>query len=335
MGTITGTIGDNASGLFYISGDGSLTDVDHIIGDVSFTLGESSEMHFIVSGIGGVEVGNVEFNIGQDTDIMLSFKDLSGGTTGGEIGDISVTATDGGHAVYISSSGGVEAVGTITLTGGESTSSAGVYWSDDTAGDRTTSIGGVDASAWLGELAVDLTGVIEGTEIKVGDGGSWVIGAEGGDTVYLGDGIDVYAFDATTTDSDEISDFTVGEDSVSTSGYVGTATETDIAADAAATTVTDDSTYIFADGGDGTGAEAIVDYNDFDDVGAFIAAAFSDEAAGDNIVTYINDGAGNAYIYNVIYDNGNAGGGAFDADAITLIGIVHADDALISTDIIS
>jgi len=113
---------------------------------------------------------------------------------------------------------------------------------------------------------------------------------------------------------------------------VGTA----VAADAAAANVADGAVYVFADGADGTGAEVIVDYTDLEDVGAFLAAAFGDEAAGDEFIAVINDTVGGqSYAYYVDFDLGDGGAGAIDEDAITLLAVITeaGGDILVAGDI--
>lgn len=84
-----------------------------------------------------------------------------------------------------------------------------------------------------------------------------------------------------------------------------------------------------------TGAEAIVDYEDADDVAAFLAAAFSDEAANDEFIAVINDGstasAKAAYVYFV--DNDNDTNVALSGADVTLIGIIYSDGVLTTANV--
>lgn len=141
----------------------------------------------------------------------------------------------------------------------------------------------------------------------------------------------------TAAESTTITGFNTTEDKLDVQA-VATAGAIALAADAAATTVTDGAAYVWANGADGTSTEVIADYTDKADVAAFIAAAFSDEATGDDFVAVINDlVADKSYIYAVVFDDGNAGVGAIDADAITLMGTVTETDgkALVAGDIVS
>jgi hypothetical protein len=128
-----------------------------------------------------------------------------------------------------------------------------------------------------------------------------------------------------------ITAFTAGTDHLSfdgMDGITGTAA-VGLAADAAATTVTDGAVYVFADGADGTGAEVIADYTDLEDVAAFIAAAFSDEAAGDEIVAVINDTVGNkSYAY---YVDADADGNIGSDDVHLIADITEAVPAVLTT----
>jgi hypothetical protein len=81
-------------------------------------------------------------------------------------------------------------------------------------------MGGVDASAWAGHLAVTLSAVgagdtahAVGTTIRAGSGGSSIVGTEGADNIFLGAGKDTVAFDTSidaTTKTDAIFNFTAG-----------------------------------------------------------------------------------------------------------------------------
>ncbi len=154
-------------------------------------------------------------------------------------------------------------------------------------------------------------------------------------TVTLGGGTSVDTLTFTAVDKKAtISGFDTTEDKLDFGlGKGGTA----VAANAAATTVSIDEVYVFADGADGTLTEAIASYSDLTDVAAFIAAAFSDEAALDTFVAVINDLVGDkTYAYYVDFDAGNGGVGALDADALTLIGVITEESgaALVVGDIV-
>jgi hypothetical protein len=80
---------------------------------------------------------------------------------------------------------------------------------------------------------------------------------------------------------------------------------------------------VFASGANTVTLETITNFSDLTDVAAFLAAAFTNEAAGNAFVAVINDGGGTAYVYDVTIV------GTLDgADDITLVGVVTANGAL-------
>lgn len=176
--------------------------------------------------------------------------------------------------------------------------------------------------------------------LKGGDGEDSITGGGGNDELSGGGDSDTFNF-VDDNGADSITDFTTNEDKLSFDGISGiTATAgTAVAADAAAQNVSDGAVYVFADGNDGTAAEDIDTYSGDGfaaDVAAFLAAAFDDEAAGDQFVAVINDVAGDkTYAYLIDFDAGNDGAGALDADAVSLLATIDevADAPLVFGDI--
>lgn len=336
IGAVTVTMATDASGSINISGGNSGA---AMLSDVTVDMGNGSDFDLYVGGFGG-DVSNVFVTEGDNTDVLLDFANVSGDignisiTTGdsasgnvyfsGNDGNIGDVTFDGGadSEFYLAVSGaGAESIGTITVIGGDSASSAGIYVSDE--GNMIASIGGVDASTWAGDLGIDLEGVTTGTTIQTGTGTSWVRGTEGADNIFLGTGVDTVEFDGTPTTLDEIFSFQKAEDVMDFVGLGFLTAENAIADDAAATTVDDTELYVFADGSNATTVETITDFADLADVAAFLAGAFSDEADTDSFVAVINTGGGAAYAYSV-----EVAGGSLDSADIMLIGIAHTDGAL-------
>ncbi len=228
IGPLTVTAGDNVE--FYLSGGGGYSpwpDANGVasLGASSVTFGDDAYVEYHVSGFSG-SVGTTAFTAANSFSGQFAFDNITGGVgaftgsvgTGAEfeldynevdgaIGAVSLTAGVGA-VLYVSQSGGSSSMGKVTLTGGDDSSSAGVYVSD--TANMTATMGGVDASAWLGMTGVDLEGVTLGTTIRVGAAGSWTRGAEGADNIFLGAGKDTVAFDTTPTASDVLFTFTVG-----------------------------------------------------------------------------------------------------------------------------
>ncbi|HSI52878.1 MAG TPA: hypothetical protein VK981_02845, partial [Ramlibacter sp.] len=194
MGAQTYTAGDNASISVEVSGwSGS-------VGTTSVTMGDNGEYSGYFAGtVGGV--GAITATFGGDGEYLVTYDQI-----GGAIGATNVTM-GAGSVFHVVSSGGATSMGKVTLTGGDSSSSAGLYVIDSAS---VATMGGLDASAWLGTTGVDLSGVNLGTTIRVGAAGSVVTGTEGADNIFLGAGKDTVHFDATPTASDVLFTYTVG-----------------------------------------------------------------------------------------------------------------------------
>ncbi len=148
--------------------------------------------------------------------------------------------------------------------------------------------------------------------------------ADGGDG-----GVDTFLF-TDDNGTDTINDFIVASDILNFAGITGitAATEQAIAANAAAVAGTDGGTHVFADGADGTGAEAIADYTDLTDVAAFLEAGINATSAH-NYIAVINDlTTDTAYAYQIDVNAVDVVANQIDAGDISLIGVVNADTAL-------
>jgi len=195
MGAATLSFGDGAHIEYHVSGfSGS-------VGTTSVTAGDNTSGQFAFDNISH-NVGAFTATYGSDTEMYLNYREVDGA-----IGAVNITA-GAGSVLYVSQSGGAASMGKVTLTGGDDSSSAGVYVSD--AANMTATMGGVDASAWLGTTGIDLEGVTLGTTIRVGAAGSWTEGTEGADNIFLAAGKDTVLFDDTPTATDVLFNFTVG-----------------------------------------------------------------------------------------------------------------------------
>jgi hypothetical protein len=162
---------------------------------------------------------------------------------------------------------------------------------------------------------------------------------------YMAGGAGVQAFEFVQDGGvDTITAFVIAEDTLSFDdmtgiGAAGTviAANADKVADAASGTV-----YVFADGGDGTGAQSI-DFNGANgdvgfgstevlaDVASFLDAALT-TANGENYVALINTTQGGTDIYAIYYITADSDG--IQADDIRLIGSVDADADITAVEIV-
>lgn len=287
---------------------------------------------------GRVETYTLTYDAGDTTQIVIN------GVTAGPITHATDLATTVGLLVAAvnadsetsfatAATGGA---GEVVVTYQQYFGVAGVATDDET--------NGANANTTDTAVAVTSAGDNAGIDtITLGEGADTVLGGSGNDTIKLAEvsaAADVVDFHLSgTAGYDTITGFKTTSDKLSFDGITTSITATSgtaVAANASATTVTDAAVYVFADGADGTGSEAITDYTDLDDVAAFLAAAFSDEAANDEFIAVINDTVGEkSYIYYVDFDDGNGGAGLLDDEAIKAIGVVTetAGAVLVSGDI--
>ncbi len=171
-----------------------------------------------------------------------------------------------------------------------------------------------------------------GNDTLIGDDGDdGLIGGAGVDTMTGGLGSDEFFFDGTYNDI--VTDYADADDFINVSAF-GMTSEVDLAANAAeVANATDLAVYIFADGADGTGAEAIADYTDLTDVAAFLEAGLGADSA-ESYTAIINDPAGDmAYIYTIDVDADDNVADQIDAGDITLVGTITADGVIDAADV--
>jgi hypothetical protein len=286
---------------------------------------------------GRVETYTMTYDAGDTTQIVIN------GVTAGPITHATDLATTVGLLVDAVNADSETSFATAATGGaGEVVVTYQQYFG--TSGAATdVETNGANANTTDTALAVTTAGDNAGADsITLGEGADAVIGGAGNDTITLTEvtaAVDAVDFLGNGSSKDTITGFTTTSDTLSFDGITASITATSgtaIAANASATTVTDAAVYVFADGADGTGSEAIEDYTDLDDVASFIAAAFSDEAANDEFVAVINDLVANkTYVYYVDFDLGNAGGGLLDDEALSLVGVITETNgaAIVSGDI--
>ena len=310
VGAITITGGESISGNVTISGGwvgGSLN--DGVIGDMTIDLGESSDFTLSVSGWAG-DVGSVTATVGNNGDADFLFDNVSG-----NIGDVSV---DGGNGsiLWVNFSGSPGDIGDVILTGGDSSASAGVVATS------ANSIDSVDASAWLGELFVDLDGVVLGTTIKAGDGNSDITGTEGSDNIFLGDGDDEVNFDATPTAADEIFNFATGTGNDVLDVVNATTLETLLTVDTAVDLTTGDIQGLIdiAGGEDITTAAGLLAALDGGEYGSITVNTDGNTAT---FLTAASSSATTWYVFEAAETDTDA-----QFDSVTLVGVINADGDL-------
>jgi hypothetical protein len=349
MDAVTVTGGNHAT--FEMSGGGGATPGSmHIdsgeISSVSLSFGTNADSYVVVSGFSG-SVGAITGNFGDSSSDTYLFSHIDqnvgaititegassstaihfgGGSDLGVVGTIGAVSYTGGagSTVYIAMSGGSTSMGKVTLAGGDSSSSAGVYLAD--TAHTVGSMGGVDASTWAGELGVNLSEVGAGsatpigTTIHVGTGGSTVLGTEGADNIFLGAGHDTVAFDTTVdvnTKTDVVFNFTAGagKDVMDIEGAVTTLL----------TTYTADTAHTAA-AGDIIRLADITGGSDITTVAGLVTAmntggeyqSVVSAAAHYTVVTAASATAGTAYVFDV-----NDADGTLTAADVTLVGVVN------------
>jgi len=317
IGTITVNAVDQADARVYLSGNAS------DVGAISMTVGDDSDLRLeVYAQSGGSTIESISITVGDDSSGYAYFSGASGA-----IGLVTMT---GGHRSDLDfgfSGGNSGGLAGVNFVGGDSASTATVYIRSGTDMDT---FGGIDASAWLGSLTADISSVATGTTVRVGAGGSTVTGGQSSDDFFLGAGADTVVFNDTTTDS--VFSFSGTADKINVAFFGGSTTETAVAANATAidddVTDIDDDAFVFANGADGAGAEAIASYSDLADVYAFIAAQFSNADATDNIVAVINDVSTKiAYVYAVA--------DVTDSATISLVGVVNSTAVLTTTNVVN
>jgi Ca2+-binding RTX toxin-like protein len=316
-------------------------------GDVRYVITGGSGADTITTGggndtiTGGLAADIIDAGAGDDTVVA---EDTDTSIAGGTGTDVISLAADASFATDTFS--GFETF-TATADGADLTVDYADFTDFTTVNGFTTSGSAVELIKTTTSTAVtiDLTAItFTGAAASVTTSGAvanTINSGSGGDTMVLGATSAQLINFYTSNGSDTITGFdtTVDHLSFDTMDDITATTGTALAANAAATTVTDGAVYVHADGSDGAGAAAITSYTTLSQVGTFLAAQFSDEAAGDQFVAVINDLAGNlTYAYHVDFDAGNSGAGAIDADAITLLATITEETgaggvALVTADI--
>ncbi len=313
IGMTSITLGDDANADVYVSGFNGDS-----VGEITIEVGDNSDVYVEGTSVSGAAFDDISITIGDDSDAQIYFSGASG-----SVGNVSFTAGSNSDVTFGFSGAANNGVGEITATGGDSLSNAYIYLRDD----DFDSFGGVDLSLWNGYAEIDVSAVTVGTSIKVGADGSDVTGTQGSDNIFLGAGEDTVYFES-GTEVDEIFSFTVADDTIDLY-YAGTTV--DVADNAAAAGApTNTNVYVFVDGSNTSTAETIDDFTDLADVASFLDAYFNTAAGTEAFGAVINDGGSSAYVYDVaLTDVG------IEADEITLIGIVNADDALTATNVVA
>jgi hypothetical protein len=315
------TFGDNADTLVTVSGfSGS-------VGATTATYGDGADADWHFDGVKG-SVGAMTLNFGEGGDTYIQLGS-NGGNKIGSVGNISFTG-GAGSVLYIESDADIGTVGTITIAGGDTAASAGVWLNNTTY--NITTVAGVNASTWAGELGVDLSQVghaspstAVGTTIRAGTGGSDITGSEGADNIFLGTGQDTVHFDATQdadTNTDVIFTFTVGAtkdvlDLVS----AATVLEAVATVDTAVNGSTGDILRL-ADIAGGTDITTVAGLIAAVEGGEYTSVTM-DASAQFTIVTAASATASTFYVFNVIDD----GDQVFEAGEVTLVAQVNATAA--------
>jgi len=317
IGSITVAAADNTNVDVYLSGN------DSDVGAISLTGGDESDVYLDVeSQSGGSAMESISITVGDDASGYVNLDGVSGA-----VGLVTMTGGASSDLDFVFSGGNNDGLTGVNFVGGNAASTATVDMNN--AGTIDT-FGGIDASAWLGSLTANISSVATGTTVRVGAGGSTVTGGQSSDDFFLGAGADTVVFNDTTTDS--VFSFSGTADKINVAFFGGSGTETAVAANATAidddVTDIDDDAFVFANGADGAGAEAIASYSDLADVYAFIAAQFSNADATDNIVAVINDVSTKiAYVYAVA--------DVTDSATISLVGVVNSTAVLTTTNVVN
>lgn len=173
---ITAASGADVSAYAYASGAGAANNTSTITVDAT----DSFEIHIDAFALEGA-VGDITVT-GTSENVYVEAR---GDTT---IGDIEV-ATAGSAYIYLSGEDTTLA-GSITLTGG-TTSEIATITVDAAAGSGLASVAGVDATAYVGALTVNLSDVlVTGTSIETGKGGDIITGTAQADNIFAGGGND-------------------------------------------------------------------------------------------------------------------------------------------------
>ncbi len=201
IGSITATVTGGNSGQIdiYASAYANASGSGGNIGAVSLTETSWGGDHAIKL-YADKSIGAVTASVGggsADLDMRVNAGD------GAAVGDISV-AFDAEHfgdasSIFLGLNSGATGAN-ISVTGGSQGSWIEIVANENRDGDAdyvndAKVAGDIDMSGFAGFAAIDLTTVVEGVSIEVGQGGSYVIGTLGADTITLGAGSDMVDFD--------------------------------------------------------------------------------------------------------------------------------------------
>lgn len=189
IGTITATVTGGGSGIIRIQAS-AYANVSGDGGNIgAITVTDTSW------------AGDTEINLNADTSIGAVTVSMGGGSAtvrmnmeageGAAVGDISMVfdAEQFGSAGNIDLHLGSAVTGAnISVTGGSELSSFRIEAFDEVTGD-------IDMSTFAGFSDIKLQTVFNGVSIEVGQGGSYVVGTQGADTINLGAGSDEVDFD--------------------------------------------------------------------------------------------------------------------------------------------
>ena len=194
VGDMTVTMGEDS----YFSGGIDTDDAD--VGSISITAGADAYVSAYIESYSG-SIGTADITVGADSDVYL-YGSAGSGTTAGDVnitgdagtyvsayydvsgitGNFTITADDVDLDVYAASGD----IGSITIT--EASTDAADIDMYVSAG----SVVEVDTTGFNnGDATIDLSGVILGTTISVGNGGSDIDGTAGADNIFGGTGVDV------------------------------------------------------------------------------------------------------------------------------------------------
>lgn len=334
IGAVTATLGDSTSFSFDASIDGTLDSINVVggddvsagfsvsaggggaatdsamLGDVNIALGDSSTLSFTVSGFSG-STSNFTFATGDNSDVEFNLQNFTG-TAG------ATSITTGVNSDVTFSAGDISSIGGLTLTGGDSASTATVYVNNATVND----FGGVAATGWKGSLTVDLNVVAVGTTVQVGTGGSDVIGTAGSDNIFLGSGVDTVHFVAPGGAADVLFAFTAGsgKDVIDVAHITNFATNTHIINEA--DTIANDEAAKLTDlaGGENiaTAAGLLAAINTGGEYALIDVAANSSST----FITASSAAANQFFVWEVVENTADT-----EADTVTLVGVVNTSTA--------
>jgi hypothetical protein len=326
-----------------------------IVGDNATSLGATAATTGALASIdGSTSTGGITIGAGID---LTSSADVKLGTAADTITlDILTESNVVVAAGEVAS--GTDVSDTLLLAGANNQGLTVVDLSSST--DQVTQINGAingaaqtnfeafTASGLTGSFGVSVTGSAEANTIIGTANADTIVAGAGIDVVTAGAGNDTVSFTETTSvadtfhfstaatnGSDTVTGFISGTDvlNVELLAAGNIAAEHLQAANAAAEDIASATFIAFADGADGTGAEAITDYTSTTDVAAFLAGGLT-EAEADIFGVLINDlSAKKAYVYNVDVSVDTGTNNRIDAGDVSLLATIDIDAGLVLANI--